>query len=383
MKEKVLVIASVASMIKQFNIPNIKLLIEMGFDVEVACNFTSGAPMPSESVLELQNTLDSLDVKYHQIDFNRNPFNFNSIMTSIEQLKKILKSDSYSFVHCHSPIGGVVTRIACKNINTKVIYTAHGFHFYKGAPILNWFLYYPIEKYFSKYTDILITINKSDYKFAKNHFKHPAVYYLPGVGIDDNFSLETNAYSSDIRKDLNLCDEDFLIVSVGELNKNKNHETIIKAISLLEDKTIHYLICGVGHLDKYLKNLSYDLNIGKNVHLLGFREDVFLINSKSNVFAFPSKREGLGLAAIEAMACGLPIITSNIGGINDYSENLKTGFKCNPTDINCFSRAIESLRSNSDLADEIGERNKLISNKYLTSVVISKTREIYESLNTH
>ena len=183
MRDNVLVLASVASMIDQFNIPNIKLLIEMGFHVDVACNFLNGSTCSDEKISQLKTKLNDMGVGIYQIDFARNAFNVKRNLKAFHQVLGLVKINRYRFIHCHSPIGGLCGRLAGHITHTKVIYTAHGFHFYKGAPLLNWLVYYPIEKFLSRYTDVLITINKEDFARAKT-FHAKKVEYIPGVGID-------------------------------------------------------------------------------------------------------------------------------------------------------------------------------------------------------
>ena len=168
--KKVLMLASVASMIDQFNMPNIQLLQELGYEVHVACNFEKGSTCTQERIQNLKQRLEHMGVEYFQIDFSRNVLRVNEIWKAYRQVERLLEKEKYSFIHCHSPIGGAVGRIAAHKTHTKVIYTAHGFHFYKGAPLHNWLIYYPIEKWLSRYTDVLITINKEDYQRAKKKF---------------------------------------------------------------------------------------------------------------------------------------------------------------------------------------------------------------------
>ena len=184
MKDKVLILASVASMIDQFNMSNIDILISLGYEVHVACNFEKGSTCSQEKIVQLKKKLGEIEVKYYQIDFTRSVFNILQDVKAYRQVKRIMVENSYKFIHCHSPIGGVIGRLACKSTHTRCIYTAHGFHFYKGAPIKNWIVFYPIEKWLSKYTDVLITISKEDYNRAKNKFKMKQLEYIPGVGVD-------------------------------------------------------------------------------------------------------------------------------------------------------------------------------------------------------
>jgi len=338
--DKVLILASVASMIDQFNIPNIELLKNMGYEVHVACNFKKGNSCPVDKVNELTMKLNELNVKYFQIDFDRNVFNVIQNIKAYKQTYILLKKNRYKFIHCHSPIGGVCGRIAAHRTKTKVIYTAHGFHFYKGAPLLYWLLFYPIEKWLSKYTDILITINREDESRAKEKFNARNVYYLPGIGI--SVERYRNKCFDKIykRKELGLSENDFVILSVGELNKNKNHEIIIKALYKIKEKNIHYMICGKGPLERRFIKLINKYNLNDNVHLMGFRTDIDEIYKISDLFVFPSFREGLSVALMEALASGLPVIASNIRGNNDLIEHGKNGILIDDNKIDSYVNAI-------------------------------------------
>ena len=171
--KKVLFTATVDSHILHFHIPYLQYFHEQGYEVHVATNGTEEIPF--------------CDVK-HTVSFERSPFKANNIK-AIKQLKEIIDKEKFNIIHCHTPMGSVVTRLAAKQArkkyNTKVIYTAHGFHFFKGAPILNWILFYPVEKWLSKYTDCLITINEEDYTLAKNKFHAKKVELVHGVGVDE------------------------------------------------------------------------------------------------------------------------------------------------------------------------------------------------------
>lgn len=325
---KMLMLASVASMIDQFNMPNIKLLSEMGYEVHVGCNFKKGNTCPEEKIEELKKTLEKMQIRYFQIDFSRNVFKINEILKSYKQVKSLMEKEQYEFIHCHSPIGGVVGRIAGHATGTKVIYTAHGFHFYKGAPLLNWILYYPVEKWLSKYTDILITINKEDYKRAKEKFHAKRTEYVPGVGIDVEKIQAVQVDREAKRRELGIGKDDFFLLSVGELNKNKNHEVVIRAIAELKNPKIKYAICGKGPLKEYLEELAVKLGVRNQLFLLGFRTDVIEICKSADVFVFPSKREGLSVALMEAMACGLPCVVSRIRGNVDLIRNGFNGYIC-------------------------------------------------------
>ena len=318
--KKVLMLASVASMIDQFNMPNIELLQEMGYEVHVACNFQKGSTCTQEKIEVLKNRLKENKIPYFQIDFSRNILKFHEIIKAYKQVKKLLDQERYHFIHCHSPIGGAVGRVAAHRTKTKVIYTAHGFHFYKGAPLQNWLLYYPVEKFLSRYTDVLITINKEDYHRAKKKFHAKKTCYIPGVGIDVEKIQAVTVDRAQKRGELGVGEDDFLLLSVGELSKRKNHEAVIKALGELKDPNIKYVICGQGPLREHLEKLAERLGVRNQLFLLGFRNDVIEICKSSDVFVFPSLQEGLPVALMEAMACGLPCVVSKIRGNVDLID---------------------------------------------------------------
>lgn len=346
MRDKVLMLASVASMIDQFNIPNIKLLIDMGYKVDVACNFIEGSTCSDAKIEELKNKLTEMSVDYYQIDFARSVRHIWQNLKAYRQVLSLMKANRYKFVHCHSPIGGVCGRLVGHKTNTKVIYTAHGFHFYKGAPLLNWLVYYPIEKYLSRYTDMMITINKEDYAIAKNKMHAKRTEYVPGVGIDvdkiNNISVDKNQK----RRALGIAVSAIVLLSVGELNKNKNHEVVIRAIAQLKRDDVIYVICGRGILEDHLKKLAQKLGIIQQTRFLGFRADIIEIAKVSDIFVLPSLREGLPVAMMEAMACGLPVICSNVRGCSDLVNNCQNTFLVSPHDINSLIRGINSALLN-------------------------------------
>ncbi len=367
--KKVLIVSTVSRQFYLFEQGNIEVLKSLGYEVQGAANFE-----------DANERLDALDIVRHPFDIQRSPFSLKNIK-AYKQLKKIMKSENFDAVHCHSPMGGVLARLAAKSIGLyPVIYTAHGFHFYKGAPIINWLIYYPIEKWLARYTDTLITINKEDYNRAKSKFKTKRVEYIPGVGIDlEKFS--TNEIDRDLkRSELGLPKDTFVVLSVGELNKNKNHEVIIRAISKIDNSKIHYVLCGQGQLEGYLRSLSKELGLENQVHLLGFRKDIPEICKISDLFAFPSYREGLSVALMEAMSAGLPIIASKIRGNTDLIQDGNGGYLHEPNDYLGIAKSIDKMIDDEKLRIEMEIRNKEEVKKYDKQVVKDRMRDLYANL---
>ena len=339
--KKALMLASVASMIDQFNIPNIKILLSLGYSVDVVADYTNPGNISKERSEDLIKRLKEMGANPIDIPIPRS-INPKVVLRAYKPVKKLINTGHYNLIHCHSPIGGAITRIAAKSERKngcKVIYTAHGFHFYKGAPLKNWLIFYPIEKILSKYTDILITINKEDYERATKKFKSKQTVYVPGIGVDTE-KFNTFRNGANIRKEFGLKDTDLIFLSVGELNDNKNHEVVIRALSKIEEKP-YYIIVGKGDKKEYLQSLVNDLGLQDKVIFAGFRQDVADFYDAADVFIFPSFREGLSVALMEAMASGLPVVCGKIRGNTDLID-CEGGFFFDPHNINSVVESIKN-----------------------------------------
>lgn len=377
--KKMLMLASVASMIDQFNMPNIQILQQQGYEVHVACNFQKGSTCSMEKIAELKKRLEKMDVKYFQIDFSRNVLKLNEVKKAYDQVKSLCKKEKYQFIHCHSPIGGVIGRLAGHATKTKVMYTAHGFHFYKGAPIVNWLIYYPIERWLARYTDMLITINKEDYERAKG-FKAKRVERIPGVGVDLERFQKSKSRRDDMRRKLGVEKEQIMLLSVGELNKNKNHKVVIEALENFKDQNIVYCICGKGNELKQLEAMADKYGIRDMVKFLGFRSDVDDIYRCADIFVFPSYREGMSMALMESMACGLPVICSDIRGNNELIVNNKGGYCVGPDRVDEFASGIKKIAESAQLRKSCGEYNKRFIEKFSIDEVNEKMIQLYSEL---
>ncbi|AQS52641.1 Putative glycosyltransferase EpsD [Jeotgalibaca dankookensis] len=364
---KILYVSTISNTINTFLIPHIKMLIEKGHTVDVACN--------------IQREIDPLLLEYgckiYDLSFSRSPFDRGNYK-AYKELKKIVTGEQYDIIHTHTPIASAIVRVACKNIKqTRVFYTAHGFHFYKGAPIKSWMIYYPIEKALSRYTDTLITINKEDYKTAKNKFNAKKTEYIAGVGLNMERFEHIVVDKETKKKELGVPVDSQVLLSIGELNKNKNHEIVIEAIAKLHNEKIHYIICGEGPLNDYLINLSEKLGIERQIHLTGLRKDIPEICKASDVFVFPSIREGLSVALMESMASGLPVICTNIRGNSDLIENKKGGFLIRSGDADAWAKYINELTSSNELKKKFSCFNLEKIKKFSIVNILSFTEKIY------
>lgn len=347
--KKVLIVASVVSFIEWFNKDNIEFLRnEMGCEVHLACNFDYMDDTDEERTKVYINKLKNEGIILHNIRFSRSPFSKDNLSAYIG-LKKIINSTHFDLIHTHTPAASILSRMAAMKARRKgtvVMYTCHGFHFHNAAPKKNWVMYYPIEKLMSKHTDYIVTINKEDYSRAKSfHAKH--VRYVPGVGVDINRIQSVEIDKKEYKKAIGIPEDCIMILSVGEMIERKNHQVIIKALSKLKQDNLYYVICGKGPLKEELEQLSSSL--GVHTVFLGFRRDIPELCNTADISAFPSRIEGLGLAGIEAMAAGVPLVSSDVHGILDYVIDGKTGFACKPDDVCGFAKAIDKLSSSEDL----------------------------------
>ena len=345
----------------------IKRLIDEGNDVDITTN---------EQDYPIPQCYYEWGCKIFHIDTSRSPLSFGNVR-AIKQLKKIVIENKYDIVHCHTPIAAMCTRIACRRARksgTRVIYTAHGFHFFRGAPKKNWLLYYPVEKLCARFTDVLITINREDYDLAKRKLRAGRVEYVAGVGIDvDRFACVT-VDKAQKKASLGIGENAPVVFSVGELNENKNHRTALFAISKIDG--VHYVVAGKGALLTSLNETAASLGISDRVHFLGYREDVLELYGIADVFLHPSYREGLPVSVMEAMASGLAIVASRIRGNEDLVEDAG-GILVAPSDVCGFREAVEKLICDKASRLAMGEYNKEAAKKYSSSVIDGALLEIY------
>lgn len=356
--KKVLIVASVVSFIEWFNKENIEYLrTELGCEVHIACNFDYMDDTDEERTKTYLDRICAQGVILHNIHFARSPLSRDNI-AAYSELKKIINRQKFDLIHCHTPAASMLTRLAARKARKMgciVMYTCHGFHFHNAAPKKNWMIYYPVERFCSRFCDYLVTINQEDYHRAQT-FHTKNVRYIPGVGVDIRRIKETAVDRAAYKKSIGIPEDCIMLLSVGEMIERKNHEVIIRALSSLQNENIYYVICGKGPLKEYLSNLAKQLGIADHVVFLGFRKDIPELCNASDISAFPSKIEGLGLAGIEAMAAGVPLISSNVHGILDYVIDGETGYACDPEDVDGFAKAIDKLANHPHLRLEMKEK---------------------------
>lgn len=328
--KKRLLITCTDMMMQQFLLPHVRYLRGQGWDVELACSEVGG------KVAAVREALPGVPV--YPVRLRRSPFWMGNILGFFD-LKRRIKAGNYDIIWTNEPVMGVATRVAARKSRAKILYLCHGFHFYRGGSFANWLLFYPVEYVLSRWTDLLVTINREDAALAQR-MRAGRTAYIHGIGLD---IARLEGTKSHIREELGLRNEDFLVLSVGELNKNKDHQTALRAIAALADRRIHYAICGKGPLLKKLQRQAKRLGIGDRVHFLGYRRDLSGIYAGADLLLHPSRREGLGLAVLEGKYCGLAVVASDTRGIRDFAGEKDILVK--PGDAAAFARAVQRRKS--------------------------------------
>lgn len=374
MELKKLLITSTDMMMVQFLAPHVRFLAQNGFHVELACSDVGNR------MADVRAALGGYAKAIHTVRLERTPFRLKNLL-GLKDLCRLLRQNRYDFIWTNEPVMGAITRIAARYARrngTKVLYLCHGFHFYKGSGLLSWLTFYPAERFLARFCDCILCINHEDETRAGG-FPVQRVAYMHCIGMDTR-RFSAHPPCTDIRTELGIPKSSFLLLSVGELNENKNHQIILKALSEGKDPSVHYLICGKGPLLQNLTELSGKLGISEQVHFLGYRSDVPDIYSQADVFVLPSYREGLSVASLEAMYCGLPLITSRVRGSADYLQDGISGFLRDAEDAAGFADAIQTLRADPDLRRRCGDRNRKAVLPYCIDHVQPELLRILKSL---
>lgn len=337
--KKVLITANLDSFFIKFLIPYMNFFKEKGFEIHIASK-EDGSDIPNV-----------YDQKFN-VNFARS-FNVKQNIESYRQVKKILKENTYDIIFCHTPFGAAITRLAAKDSRkkgTKVIYVAHGFHFFKGAPHINWLLFYSAEKFLSKYTDILLTMNQEDYECASKKFKKTKVCYIPGIGINaDKFAFSLSEDEKlNLRRSLNLNEKDFVGIFPAEISDNKGQMWLIKCLkqTIEQHPNIHILLPGKDLTNGKCQKLINELNLQNNIHLLGFRKDIPMLLKIVDFSLSSSKREGLPINILEAICNKLPVVALNCRGMSDLICHNTNGYLIPMKDETEFRLGIVNLYKN-------------------------------------
>lgn len=391
--KKALLVTRVSGFIPQHEMNNVKILQKMDYEVHYATDLNNVVYGKDNSRLE--NT----GIITHQIDFVRSPFSAE-VKKSYMQLKQLMLSEKFDLVHCHMPMSGVITRLAAEKVRKEdgrdvaILYTAHGFHFFKGAPLKNW-LYYPVERYLARYTDRLILINHEDYKRGLKFHVRGKTEYVPGIGIklsEDNIhNMDTDEKISYIYKVIGkkITPDTKILVSIGELSKNKNHLLLVEMMAELMDLDIICIIGGLGDEEAAIRESIQKLHLEERVFLAGYINDVKDLLAASDCFVLSSFREGLPVVVMEAMAAGLPVIAGKIRGVTDLIEHAKGGYLVQSFEPEDFAVKVRRMFTEKDgksavprdiRREQMGRWNMEKVKEFSRDVVEKRMWEIYSSV---
>lgn len=367
MKKKVLFVATVLKgHLLLFHLPCMRWFQQQGYEVHVCSRNDTGCETVEIPYCD----------RYFNLPFERSPFHKGNLGV-YRQMKKIVAENDYALIHCHTPVGSVLGRLCGRSVRrkgTRVVYSAHGFHFFKGAPLKNWLLFYPVEWLLARWTDLLITTNEEDAQRAR-HLPAKKKVKVNGVGVDlTRFDPPTERWEA--REMLGIAQDAQVLLTVGEHSVRKNHAAILKAVAQIPG--VQVLLCGWGDGRPELETLAETLGISDRVRFLGFRDDLPKVYPAADVFVFPSLHEGLPVALMEAMACGLPAVVSNARGCVDLIEQEKGGFLRDPMDVDGMARDIRTLLEDAALRERMGAVNRETMKGYSLPDVMETMAALYQ-----
>lgn len=347
---KILLVANVAKEhVNKFHIPTIKYLQSKGWQVDIACSVDADVPVGDH---------------IFNMCWKRSPFT-TKIFKGISELKKLITENEYDVIYCHTPVGGLVARVAARSARkkgTKVVYCAHGLHFYDGAPLLNWLVFYPIEKWMAKMTDMFITINPEDYDRVKKDFNQKMqVKLIHGIGVNfDRLDVEErNVVRKKCREELGVPQDAQILIYVAEILKNKNQQMLIYALQELHDKgrNMYLLLPGPDHSKGEFHKLAEDLGLKEYVKFLGWRSDIGSLMNASDMCVASSIREGFGINIVEAQYCHLPVVAVSNRGHRAIIKDGENGFLVPMNDSKIMAERVLEVMGNKELYNRLANIN--------------------------
>ena len=370
MNKRVLIVANVAKEhLLKFHVPTIRRLKESGWYVDVACSGVEEVPY--------------CDHQY-RMSYKRSPFNF-ALLKGIRELKEIVQKGGYDIIYCHTPVGGLAGRIASINERkkgTKVIYCAHGYHFFKGAPKKNWLIYYPIEKIMSLVTDSIILINKEDYELTKKRFQNCRAYLINGIGVDASRfkTIDKESIRMSYRKEMGIPDDATVLIYLAELLQNKNQTFLMSALKrvLAEKANVYLLLAGFDHSDGLFEKYAEEIGVKEKVRFLGWREDVGNLYAMADICTATSIREGFGINLVEAMLCEIPVIATKNRGHETIIRDGENGFLVTLGDEELYSKRILQLIEDHDLKKKFVDNANKEKERYLSNTIVTEIEKILE-----
>ncbi|NEP50504.1 MAG: glycosyltransferase family 4 protein [Moorea sp. SIO3C2] len=262
------------------------------------------------------------------VQWSRNPLDPQNLLLAPRTIQEVIAQKNYDIIHVHTPVAAFITRYALRGLikqgKPRVIYTAHGFHFYRGGQPLKNALFLTLEKLAGNWTDYLVVINHEDKEAAKQYNIVPPkqIRYMPGIGVDleyYNFDATPVAEVMAVYEELGITPENPLFLSVAEFIPRKHHQDILRAFACLERPDVHLALAGDGDEEwtQQMQDLASALGIKPQVHFLGFRRDIPTLIQASIATLLVSEQEGLPRSVMESLCLETPVIGTNIRGTRD------------------------------------------------------------------
>jgi glycosyltransferase involved in cell wall biosynthesis len=318
-----LIVTTVAPTLRAFLLPYARRFRERGWTVDALSNGVSACRECRES---FDRCLD--------LPFSRNPLSRENFGKIAEAIRGIVSEGKYDIVHVHTPVASFVTRFALRKkpraARPKVVYTAHGFHFYKGGRRLTNASFAALERLAGNWTDHTITINREDYDaaIALKIAPKERLSLFPGIGLDFSRYSPSSvdvAAIKELHSGLMLDRDDEMFLMAAEFNPGKRHEDALRALAMTGRKNFRLALAGKGPLEDKMKGLALKLGIASRVHFLGERTDVPLLMLSSRATVLPSEREGLNRSVMESICLGIPVLGADARGIRDLVTSPERG----------------------------------------------------------
>lgn len=372
---KALLIAPMGSVHRQHNKANIIALKQFDADVFLMANFDTSTPREKQNGDFVKSCIDN-NIEIMNVPFYRGGFVKN--LKFLHQVVSYVKKEKFDIIHVHTETGGLFMRIAMLFLSSKIkyVYTPHGMSFWKGSSLKSQMIYRPLERWICSGMDKNLGMNQEEVDVLRKWNSKTAAY-VHGIGLNLERFQKTGRSREEVRAEFGLKADDKFIVSVGELDDNKNHITVIKALAMLEHNNFKFVVCGVGPNKEILQQYAQERSLSDKVILAGYRSDIPDILNAADIFVFPSFHEGLPVSALEAMACGLPLICSKIRGNVDIVKDGENGFLFEPEDYITLALSLEKLIGNQLQSKQFGEKNKEIVQQYSLDTVVEELKALY------
>lgn len=372
--KKLLIITTIPDTITAFLLPFARHFRSQGWQVDaMACGIS-----------DYEECFEEFD-RLWEVQWSRNPLNPQNFVTAPRQINVAMQQGNYDIVHVHTPVAAFVTRYALKKYRkrgvTKVIYTAHGFHFHSGGKALKNSAFLGLEKIAGNWTDYLVTINREDEVAAKHYglINSEKVRYMPGIGVDLDYYSSNNAYETEVKKvrqELGLGEDTKLLLSVAEFIPRKHPQDILRALHKINRSDVCLAFAGDGDLLEQMQQLANELGIQQQVRFLGHRNDIPILMKSAFVTILASDQEGLPRSVMESLCLETPVIGSDIRGTRDL-VSLDSGILFPVGDINKIADAIKYLLDNPSIASMMGKRGREHMNNFELKHIIKLHESLY------